>query len=225
MLYRNATNNKAIYSVVRDILLWFARMGIWLQIKQMTCAACLHVESVVFCAYRNSSRFRLFDSVVLAARCSSKIVLPATVRRFEAKALSAEDSCFRQFVLGSVAAAQAWMEAGGDSRSVRDRCSLASGRIQAVLDLAFAASAPRRKKVHYQGIARVDLSYGCRESHLGRATIHGELKMLGLDISERSVLRWMRKAPRNPEFAKRRSAFLSNHRKAIAQRVSSPCLR
>ena len=153
MLYRNATNNKAIYSVVRDILLWFARMGIWLQIKQMTCAACLHVESVVFCAYRNSSRFRLFDSVVLAARCSSKIVLPATVRRFEAKALSAEDSCFRQFVLGSVAAAQAWMEAGGDSRSVRDRCSLASGRIQVVLGVALAASKPHGKKMRQQDIA------------------------------------------------------------------------
>jgi len=40
--------------------------------------------------------------------------------------------------------------------------------------------------------------------------------MLGFDISERTVLRWMRKAPRNPECAKRWSAFLSNHREAIA---------
>jgi len=61
------------------------------------------------------------------------------------------------------------------------------------------------------------------QSTLGRATeswgaprIHGELKMLGFDISERSVLRWMRKAPRNPERAKRWAAFLSNHREAIA---------
>jgi hypothetical protein len=28
--------------------------------------------------------------------------------------------------------------------------------------------------------------------------IDAELKMLGIDISERSVLRWMRKAPRSP---------------------------
>jgi hypothetical protein len=40
--------------------------------------------------------------------------------------------------------------------------------------------------------------------------------MLGFDISERTVLRWMRKAPRDPEPAKRWAAFLSNHREAIA---------
>jgi hypothetical protein len=40
--------------------------------------------------------------------------------------------------------------------------------------------------------------------------IHGELKMLGLDISERTVERWRRKAPRNPEPAKRWAAFLNN---------------
>ena len=50
----------------------------------------------------------------------------------------------------------------------------------------------------------------------GAPRIHGELKMLGFDISERTVLRWMRKAPRNPEPAKRWTAFLSNHREAIA---------
>jgi hypothetical protein len=33
--------------------------------------------------------------------------------------------------------------------------------------------------------------------------IHGELKMLGFDISERTVQRRMRKAPRSPEPAKR----------------------
>lgn len=50
----------------------------------------------------------------------------------------------------------------------------------------------------------------------GAPRIHGELQMLGFDIAERTVLRWMRKAPRNPEPAKRWMAFLSNHREAIA---------
>ena len=50
----------------------------------------------------------------------------------------------------------------------------------------------------------------------GAPRIHGELRMLGFDISERSVLRWMRKVPRNPEPAKRWAAFLSNHREVIA---------
>ena len=50
----------------------------------------------------------------------------------------------------------------------------------------------------------------------GAPRIHGELRMLGFDISERTVLRWMRIALRNPEPAKRWAAFLSNHREAIA---------
>jgi len=50
----------------------------------------------------------------------------------------------------------------------------------------------------------------------GAPRIHGELRMLGFDISERTVLRWMRKAPRNPEPAECWRTFLSNHRDAIA---------
>jgi transposase InsO family protein len=40
--------------------------------------------------------------------------------------------------------------------------------------------------------------------------------MLRFDLSERTVLRWMRKAPRRPEPAKRWEAFLSNHCESIA---------
>src|ERR1039458_8804290 len=40
--------------------------------------------------------------------------------------------------------------------------------------------------------------------------------MLGLDISERSVSRWMRRAPRDSETAKRWMTFLNNHSEAIA---------
>jgi hypothetical protein len=50
----------------------------------------------------------------------------------------------------------------------------------------------------------------------GAPRVHGELKMLGFDISERTVLRWMRKAPRDPEPANQWKVFLSNHREAIA---------
>src|ERR1700732_386234 len=50
----------------------------------------------------------------------------------------------------------------------------------------------------------------------GAPRIHGELMMLGFNLSERTVLRWMRRAPRNPELAKRWAAFLDNHREAIA---------
>ena len=50
----------------------------------------------------------------------------------------------------------------------------------------------------------------------GAPRIHGELRMLGFDISERTVLRWMRKAPRDSEPARRWAEFLINHREAIA---------
>jgi len=40
--------------------------------------------------------------------------------------------------------------------------------------------------------------------------------MLGFDISERTVSRWMKRMSRNPDRAKRWLAFLRNHREAIA---------
>lgn len=46
--------------------------------------------------------------------------------------------------------------------------------------------------------------------------IHGELLMLGFEVSERSVSRWMRRAPRTPDSAQRWLRFLRNHREAIA---------
>src|SRR5690348_9386101 len=50
----------------------------------------------------------------------------------------------------------------------------------------------------------------------GAPRIHGELLMLGFDVSERTISRWMRRAPRDPEPATRWLAFLRNHREAIA---------
>jgi len=49
----------------------------------------------------------------------------------------------------------------------------------------------------------------------GAPRIHGELLMLGFDVSERTISRWMKRAPRDPEPAKRWFAFLRNHREAI----------
>ena len=49
----------------------------------------------------------------------------------------------------------------------------------------------------------------------GAPRIHGELLMLGFDVSETTISRWMRRAPRNPEPAHRWLAFLRNHREAI----------
>lgn len=50
----------------------------------------------------------------------------------------------------------------------------------------------------------------------GAPRIHGELLMLGFDVSEPTVSRWMRRAPRPLDPAKRWLTFLRNHREAIA---------
>ena len=50
----------------------------------------------------------------------------------------------------------------------------------------------------------------------GAPRIHGELLMLGFDLSERTISRWMKRAPRDPDRTKRWLAFLRNHREAIA---------
>jgi putative transposase len=50
----------------------------------------------------------------------------------------------------------------------------------------------------------------------GAPRIHGELLMLGFDVSERTISRWMRGAPRNHDPARRWLSFLRNHREAIA---------
>ena len=50
----------------------------------------------------------------------------------------------------------------------------------------------------------------------GAPGIHGELLMLSFDVSERTISRWMKQAPRDPKPATRWLAFLRNHREAIA---------
>src|ERR1700738_4593422 len=50
----------------------------------------------------------------------------------------------------------------------------------------------------------------------GAPRIHGELLMLSFDVSERTISRWMKRAPRDPKPARQWLCFLRNHREAIA---------
>ena len=50
----------------------------------------------------------------------------------------------------------------------------------------------------------------------GAPRVHGELKLLGFKISERTVLRWMQRTPRQPDRAHLWKTFLANHRESIA---------
>ena len=50
----------------------------------------------------------------------------------------------------------------------------------------------------------------------GAPRIHGELLKLGFDVSERTVSRWIQRASKDPDPARRWLVFLRNHRGAIA---------
>jgi hypothetical protein len=50
----------------------------------------------------------------------------------------------------------------------------------------------------------------------GAPKIHGELLMLGFNVSERTVSRYLRRKPASPDAMKRWITFLRNHRSAIA---------
>ena len=85
----------------------------------------------------------------------------STTWRSETAAATTAICRSRQTVLGDLAAALAGMETGIDPRATGNRRSLALRRVQAVLDVAFAASDPRGKKVHKQGVASPYLPHGC----------------------------------------------------------------
>src|SRR5437867_11238213 len=64
----------------------------------------------------------------------------------------------------------------------------------------------------------------------GAPRIHGELRMLGFELSERTISSWMKRAARERDRTKRWLAFLRNHWEAMAamdlftaQRLRSAC--
>jgi transposase InsO family protein len=54
------------------------------------------------------------------------------------------------------------------------------------------------------------------ENGWGATRIHGELLHLGIDVSERSVSRYLRSLPRRPRPGQNWKTFLNNHRHSIA---------
>src|SRR5579864_6522536 len=92
--------------------------------------------------------------------------------------------------------------------------------------------APGRFRLHWKLISRAQKSIGRKQTpkHVrelifrivaenptwGAPRIHGELLMLGFDVSERTISRWMKRAPRDPEPGKGWVVFLRNHRETIA---------
>ena len=74
---------------------------------------------------------------------------------------------------------------------------------------------PGRKKISKE-IRELIFKMVAENPNWGAPRVHGELLMLGFEVSERTVSRWMRRAPRDSEAAQRWRTFLHNHREAIA---------
>ena len=108
------------------------------------------------------------------------------------------------------------MERTSHPGDTQNRCRLAPCWIPAVLAVAFKSQVEGRTQACEQGNSSLDLPNGCRESNWGAPRIHGELLKLGYALSEPTVSRWVRRAPRPVDPLKRWLNFLRNHREAIA---------
>src|SRR6266849_7027383 len=98
----------------------------------------------------------------------------------------------------------------------RNRGAVAQGRIPFVLEADLQGQEARRKTTDIEGSSRIDFPVVIENPTWGAPRIHGELLMLGFDVSERTISRWMRRALRDTEPVKRWMAFLRNHRETIA---------
>jgi len=102
------------------------------------------------------------------------------------------------------------LEGYSSHRKARNRPSMASEAFRLLLDKAIAQE-PARPARKGPGIQGSDPKNGSLESPLcwGAPRVHGELLKLGIEISERTVSRWMPKK-RKPPLQSWRS-FLNNH--------------
>ncbi len=94
------------------------------------------------------------------------------------------------------------------------RCTAASFRLY--WRLTSRMRKPGRSKACTKQIRELIFQMMAENPTWSAPRIHGELLMLGFEVSERSVSRWMRRAPRSPEAAQRWLNLLRNHREAIA---------
>jgi hypothetical protein len=108
------------------------------------------------------------------------------------------------------------METSSPRGYTRNRGPVAPRWIPLVLGIDFEGQETHRKNTDIERSSRSDLPNGRREPKLGAPRIHGELLMLGFDISERTISRWMKRAPKDPQLGKRWLTFLRNHKEAIA---------
>lgn len=99
---------------------------------------------------------------------------------------------------------------------VSPRTVMASCRFSPVLEWISRATELGGRKPLSEEIRTPIFRMAAENPTWGAPRIHGELLKLGFALSEATVSRWMRRAPRIPDVTQRWLTFLLNHREAIA---------
>jgi putative transposase len=121
-----------------------------------------------------------------------------------------------QDVLGCVENALVRVDQASHLGHSSNRRELASSGVSFVLDVGLSSQPDRGRKRVSKEVRALIFRMVSENPTWGAPRIHGELVKLGVDLAERSVSRWIRRAPRDPDSAKRWLTFLRNHREAIA---------
>jgi putative transposase len=108
------------------------------------------------------------------------------------------------------------LEALSHHRYARNRRALAPDWFSYVLATNFQSQEAGWKKTDIEGGSGMIFRMVVKNPSWGAPRIHGELLMLGFELSERTISRWMKRAPRDPDRAECWLTFLRNHREAIA---------
>ena len=117
-------------------------------------------------------------------------------------------------VLGRGQASVARVEGFAPGGEARNRGGVASSCVPAVLAAQIESQANREKPISKE-LQQVIFQMASENPTWGAPRIHGELKMLGFDVAERTISRWMKRQPRKTDPAQRWLSFLRNHREAI----------
>jgi hypothetical protein len=202
------------------LLLWFAKIPIGLKIKKLTSPPRLgrspYDTEVMLCLPRLIVgffvRFFRFRRDLLLENLVLRQQLAVLMQRYPRPRLSTSDKLF------GVVLRRLWPDWKDALFLVQPETVVRWHRAGFKLHWTWLSRhrvRPGRKCVSKE-LRELIFRMVAENSTWGAPRIHGELKMLGFELSERTVLRWMRRAPRRPEPAKRWATFLNNHREAIA---------
>ena len=121
-----------------------------------------------------------------------------------------------QAVLGSAATALVGMENTSSSGHATNRSGVASRCLRLYWNWLSRARQLGGRKPLSQEIRALIFRMAAENPTWGAPRMHGELLKLGFHLSQPTVSRWLRRAPRSPDVGKRWLTFLRNHRHAIA---------